>query len=370
MTSSDKIHVVVVGSGVIGLTTALSLQRTQRYTVTVVGSSTADDLDGPHSISQNWASPFAGANWRPYSDKGDALLRSIEEDTYFKLRDIAKESPEAGVRIVPIIDFGAYRNETELSFLNYVKNARQIDPELWPKTAAIGYTYDSLIVNVLQYLPWLTAQLRRLGGKVKKAHLEHILDALMYADGPCSVIINCTAMGSLSLGGVRDTTVYPIRGQTILVKAPSVNFTTTMPSDEDGKATYVIPRGDETVILGGVFQKHNWDRSEDKQTTEEILRNCLSLCPQLLGGHYGYPPRFTNEVSAEDIEALRSKIIRVNVGFRPSRRDGPRLEVERMNNVTVLHNYGQTSFGYQTSWGYASAAVRMLDAALTANPKL
>ncbi|KAI8321396.1 FAD dependent oxidoreductase [Martensiomyces pterosporus] len=356
MPAKPKTPVVVIGSGVIGLTTALSLQKTRRYAVTVVASDIADDLDGPHGISQDWASPFAGANWRPYSSKDNALLRAAEEEAYFKLRDIARESPEAGVRVVPIIDFGSGPSERELSFLNYAKNVRELDPRLWPKTASFGYTYDSLIVNVLQYLPWLTAQFRKLGGNVKRAHLDHILDALKHADGPCGVIVNCTAMGSLNLGGVKDSTVYPIRGQTILVRAPRVNFTTTLPSSEPEKATYVIPRGDETAILGGVFQRHNWDRSEDKQTTEEILRNCLSLCPQLLGRDYGHPQR--------------SKIIRVNVGFRPSRRDGPRLEVEKLHDVVVLHSYGQTSFGYQTSWGYASAAVRMLDVALINNPRL
>ncbi|KAJ1938993.1 D-amino acid oxidase [Linderina macrospora] len=361
--SSPKTAVVVVGSGVIGLTTALSLQRTNRYSVTVVGDHIAADLNGPHGISQDWASPFAGANWRSFAGFEHTKQRAAEEVGYFKLRDLARTTPEAGVKIVQMVDFGADLGERELVHRDYVANLQPIDRSEWPAGAVIGYKYDSLIINVLQYLPWLTKQFVAEGGQVKKARLEHILDATRYADN-CKVVVNCTAMGSRTLGGVNDNEMYPTRGQTLLVNAPNVNFTTMMPDSAGSKTkcTYVIPRGDGTVILGGVMEGDNWDRTECKSTTEDILRNCLSLCPQLLGK--GYAGTYSRDVPDADVEALRSKVIRVNVGFRPSRRSGPRLEAESKGDVVVLHNYGQSSFGYQSSWGYAHAAVRKLDAAL------
>ncbi|KAJ1953487.1 D-amino acid oxidase [Linderina pennispora] len=362
-TPSHKIAVVVVGSGVIGLTTALSLQRTNRYSVTVVADDVVADLHGPHNISQDWASPFAGANWRSFATIEQTEARAAEEEAYFKFRDIARTTPEAGVKIVDMVDFGDVPGECEMLHRNYVANLQPIDKAEWPAGASMGYKYDSLIINVLQYLPWLTEQFTAQGGQVKKARLDHILDATHYADN-CKVVVNCTAMGSRTLGGVLDKEMYPTRGQTLLVNAPSVDFTTMSPGNtgSETKCTYVIPRGDGTVILGGVMEKDNWDRSENKATTEEILRNCLSLCPQLLGeGHEG---RHSRDASDADVEALRNKLIRVNVAFRPSRRSGPRLEVENKGDVVVLHNYGQSSFGYQSSWGYALSAVRKLDAAL------
>ncbi|KAI7829933.1 FAD dependent oxidoreductase [Kickxella alabastrina] len=351
-----KTPVVVVGCGVIGLTTALILQRSQKYAVTVVGRETPDDLHGPHGISQDWTSPFAGANWRPYSLDHEQQVRAAEEETYFRMRDIARITPQAGVTILPMADFGADKAEakTTPSFLSYVQNLREINSALWPPNAAFGYAYDSLVVNVLQYLPWLAAELRKLGGVIKRAELKHIADAVRHVEGHCAVIVNCSAMGSRTLGGVMDAAMYPTRGQTILVQAPHVELTAMAPGASSDKATYVIPRADGTVIIGGVFEKNNSSREETIRTTDEVLRTCLAMCPQLLDSRI----------------AGSSFIIKVNVGFRPSRVGGPRLEVQKMGEITVVHNYGQSSYGFQTSWGYASVAARMLDAALATKPRL
>ncbi|KAJ2706142.1 hypothetical protein FB645_001899 [Coemansia sp. IMI 203386] len=367
-----KMPVIVIGCGVVGLTTALMLQRTQRYSVTAVGRDTPEDLRGPHGISQSWASPFAGANWRPYSADHEQQMQAAEQQTYFMMRDIARDSPQAGVKIVPIADFGSSKGErgTKPRFLGYVKGVQKIERRLWPQNAVFGYSYDSVIVNVPLYMSWLAAEFKSLGGTVRKGELEHISDALRYVEGGrCVAIVNCAAMGSYSLGGVGDTSVYPIRGQTLLVRAPHVDLTVTVPGSSEDRATYVIPRGDGTVILGGVFEKGSADARQDIQTTDEILHNCLGVCPQLLS-HHPAGRSFDNPVSKADVEELRKKIIAINVGFRPSRKGGPRLEVQRMGEIAVIHNYGQSSYGYQTSWGYASIAVRMLDAALSVNAKL
>ncbi|KAJ2786337.1 hypothetical protein GGI15_001583 [Coemansia interrupta] len=367
---NDKIPVVVVGSGVIGLTTAVTLQRTQRYQVTVIGRDTPDDLHGPPSVSQTWASPFAGANWRAYSGAHEPQLRMAEEQTYFRLRDIAQESPKSGVKIISMADFGANQKERSLTpaFLDYVKNLQKIERKNWPLNAAFGYSYDSVIVNVLQYLPWLAAELRRLGGVICRATLDHISDALKYADG-CSLIVNCSALGSATLGGVMDKNMYPVRGQTILVKAPHVNLTAMRPGETADKATYIIPRGNGTVILGGVFEARSNDMLKNTRTTDEILRNCLSMCPQLVGAHEP-TGMFRNAVTDDDVEKLRKNILAVNVGFGPAREGGPRLDVQREGGVTIVHNYGQASYGFQTSWGYASLAMHILDAALSGKAKL
>ncbi|KAI9501191.1 hypothetical protein GGI25_000582 [Coemansia spiralis] len=369
-----KVPVVVVGSGVIGLTTALTLQRTQRYSVTVIGRNTPDDLtESSGYISQDWASPFAGANWRPYALINNPIQRAAEEESYFLLREIAREFPgTSGVRIAPILDFGTSKFEipADLLHLSYVKNLKIIDPNtaVLPENASFGYIYDSLVINVLEYLPWLAREFCKLGGVIKAAEIRHIRDALMFVNSPYSVIVNCAAMGSYTL--VNDREMYPTRGQTLLADAPDINFTMLAPGNTPEKAVYVIPRGDGTAILGGVFEANSTTREEDLPTTEEILRNCLSLCPQLLGGIFGSPPKFKRKVTAEDVEKLRQKVRRVNVGFRPSRTNGPRLEIEYIDSIPILHNYGHSSFGYQSSWGYANAAVRMLDASLSNKPKL
>lgn len=49
-------------------------------------------------------------------------------------------------------------------------------------------------------------------------------------------------LGARFLGGLEDKDVYPIRGQTVLVRAPWVRFGRTETSHADGRVTYIIPR--------------------------------------------------------------------------------------------------------------------------------
>ncbi|KAJ3337933.1 hypothetical protein HDU93_000320 [Gonapodya sp. JEL0774] len=56
------------------------------------------------------------------------------------------------------------------------------------------------------------------------------------------------------------------------------------------------------------------------------------------------------------------EILKVNVGLRPQRAEGTRLESETMvakdgKKVLVVHNYGHGGWGFQSSWGSANAAV-------------
>ena len=57
------------------------------------------------------------------------------------------------------------------------------------------------------------------------------------------------------------------------------------------------------------------------------------------------------------IRAQTDRIFRVTVCLRPFRAAGPRLEVERVGDKTVVHNYGHGGSGWSLSWGSSSIAV-------------
>lgn len=80
---------------------------------------------------------------------------------------------------------------------------------------------------------------------------------------------------------------------------------------EPGETTYIIPRPDGSVILGGTFQHDNWDLSVDHKTARRIFERCTTFHPALL------PSR-------------GARVISHNVGLRPARRGGPRVEIENM----------------------------------------
>jgi D-amino-acid oxidase len=57
------------------------------------------------------------------------------------------------------------------------------------------------------------------------------------------------------------------------------------------------------------------------------------------------------------IRARVDRIFRVTVCLRPFRAAGPRLEVERVGDKTVVHNYGHGGSGWSLSWGSSGIAV-------------
>jgi D-amino-acid oxidase len=115
-----------------------------------------------------------------------------------------------------------------------------------------------------------------------------------------------------------------------------------------GEATYMIPRPSPYghVLIGGTFQEDSWDLSLDFNTARNIWKRCLQLAPQL-----------------NDKE---TKILGHNVGLRPARRGGARIEAEwfklpleseflptvgtevEKHDFLVIHAYG---FG-QVNWRY------------------
>src|SRR5438128_8891687 len=57
------------------------------------------------------------------------------------------------------------------------------------------------------------------------------------------------------------------------------------------------------------------------------------------------------------------RIFRVTVCLRPFRAAGPRLDVEKVGEKTVVHNYGHGGSGWSLSWGSSSVAVEKAMAA-------
>lgn len=83
-----------------------------------------------------------------------------------------------------------------------------------------------------------------------------------------------------------------------------------------------------------------------------IMQRCCDLCPEL-----GKP---------EDLQ-----VISHNVGLRPARRGGTRVELERWADGTpVVHNYGHAGAGYQSSWGTAEKAVELVRKAVGTRARL
>lgn len=86
--------------------------------------------------------------------------------------------------------------------------------------------------------------------------------------------------------GCLDEDVFPIRGQTVLVRAPWLKTGMSVSGFEKGPTSfsYIIPRTDGNAILGGTMEQGNWDTSINPETAEFILKNAYEICPELSHG--------------------------------------------------------------------------------------
>ena len=158
------------------------------------------------------------------------------------------------------------------------------------------------------------------------------------------------------LGGVEDKTVVPARGQIVVVRNEAGKMATISGTDDGSdEVSYVMTRAaGGGTILGGSYQKGNWESQVDPNLAIRIMSRAVKLVPALTGG--------------KGIEHL--DVIRHGVGLRPAREGGTRIEKERIGDVWVVHNYGAGGAGYQSSYGCAQAAVKLVDEALEIRAKL
>ena len=96
----------------------------------------------------------------------------------------------------------------------------------------------------------------------------------------------------------------------------------------------MIPRASGEVIIGGTREVDDWETQPREETTRDILRRALEICPAL-----ALPPHATEPVELAEL------VTGAVVGFRPTRDGGIRLEAETLKldageDLTVVHCYG------------------------------
>lgn len=140
-----------------------------------------------------------------------------------------------------------------------------------PAFASHSVSFTSLTINPVLYLRHvLSAILAFPNAHVHRHHVASLSDLVsspavlaVLSNIPPSAIVNCTGIGALSLGGVADETVFPTRGQVVQLRAPWLRegFTRQigkLDGGEGGERTYVIPRHNGEVIVGGTREINDW----------------------------------------------------------------------------------------------------------------
>jgi len=351
---ANQKNVVVVGAGVIGLSTALVLSKHKDLSITVV----AKHMPGDYDIE--YASPWAGANYFPVGKPGSNLQR-FEKATWSELDRICREIPEAGIHYQATRVYGREKDagtatgqwfeeltKEDAWFKDVVPNFRVLSKSELPEGCDRGTEFTSVCINTAVYLPWIVGQCVKAGVTIKRGILSHISEAgSFHTSGDANAVVNCTGLLASTLGGVMDSNVYPGRGQIVLVRnEPGVMVTVSGTDDGSEEATYIMQRAvGGGTILGGCLQHHSWESQPDPNLAQRIMQRSIDLCPSLV-------PK-TGKVT-------ELSVIRHGVGLRPMRIGGPRVEREKIDGVEVVHSYGHAGYGYQSGWGSAWEAEKQV----------
>jgi hypothetical protein len=92
-------------------------------------------------------------------------------------------------------------------------------------------------------------------------------------------------------------------------------------------------------------------------TGAALVVGALESCSiNTVGTKRGTPP--TPTVRLAPLHASPDRITAITVCTRPFRAQGPRLDVEKVGQKTVIHNYGHGGSGWSLSWGASGIAVQ------------
>ncbi|KAL3468995.1 hypothetical protein BJX99DRAFT_242324 [Aspergillus californicus] len=334
----EKETIVVIGAGVIGLSTALCLQShlTPSQKILLVAR------DWPHSTSINYASPWAGAHYRPVPGTSAQAQReeSQARRTYSHLKTQAT-IPGSGVEITEGVEHlesppPEYLDKSAIAqSYGHLDGFRYLGDEEMPRGVTWGVRYDTFVINSPVYCAHMLRRFVLKGGETREYTLANPQEAFYLADN-VRTVVNCSGVG------IGDPESFIIRGQTCLVRNP-VSATLTR-QNSDGTWSFCIPRPLEGgTIIGGTKQPHNWDPNPSPETREKLLAHASKWFP------------FTPESGG------KFDVIRDIVGRRPARQGGVRIEVEKVGEGrTIVHGYGAAGRGYETSWGIAEDVVSLV----------
>ena len=316
--TSGSRDVVIIGAGVCGLSTAITLLD-DGLSVEVYAA------DPPHRTT----SAAAGALWGPHLVGADERVAHWADETLRRFRELAANQ-EAGISEMAGLVASPGDSEAEPPpFTIGAGPATRCESAELPAGFAAGWRYTAPVVDMTAYLDYLLSQVLSKGGRLQLGPaLRDLAEAEHWWTAP--VIVNCAGIGARDL--VPDARLTPVRGQVVVAANPGLTEFFVGEREDPAEVTYIFPRG-PLVVLGGTQQRGESSLLPDPATAERILKLCVAAEPRLAG----------------------APVLGHRVGLRPVR-DGVRLEVQTMGGGRhLVHNYGHGGAGVTLSWGCAES---------------
>lgn len=357
-----KHKVAVIGGGISGITTAITLQLLGYETTCYAKQLVKEDIfDNPLFASQ-----YPAASVIPHSVDTDDLEQlfpasqsvfrqmyalhnfHVSKHRHFELFEFPEEPPAYSD---DLLNYSPIQDGREES-IPQRKNAKELH----------GWSFDCYITEWPNYIRQLYQVYRQIGGRIHRQEIERDeLTAL-----PAEIVINCAGVGALKLAD-DPASAQLIRGHLVHLygqpfirnnsnQVVSYNYTPGLSDYSTGgeaEDVYFYPINGQWIFGGSrqngtLDDKGSWHGDEYDDVinvdSKDIPRPIIELNRDILSNSFNVTPDF----SASDV--------RVYIGYRFIRKDAePSLKVEadEIGDKLFIHNYGHGGAGVTLSWGCA-----------------
>lgn len=299
-------EITVVGAGVIGLTTAVELQRAG-HRVQVVAAARGDAT----------TSAVAGALWFPFKAHPPERVNRWAIRSREHLTALAERVPAAGVDVLT-----AYEAADGPGLPWWAPCVPALTRVERSPLGCPAWRFEAPRVEPALFLPWLEQELARPIRVERVTSLDHL---------PGDYVVHCAGLGARALA--RDDSLQAVYGQTLLVEPGELDRGVSLGDERDeSRMLYAIPRR-STFVLGGCALPCSDDRplAPDPDITEAILARARAA-----GLRHG-------------------PLLGARAGLRPYR---PSVRLEREGRV--IHNYGHGGAGFTLAHGCAMEVAELL----------
>ena len=241
--------VTVVGSGIVGLTTAIVLQE-RGFKVTIIAKERFDKT----------LSSKVGAIWFPFKIQPEKKANHWALLAYERYQsEINKEN---GVSFIPFLTAHNAESNTDWTRQLPKGTVRKALPSELPKGIEMAFISTVPLAEPLLYLPYLFEQFSNNGGIFEERKIKGLEELSLLN----TLVINCTGLGAKEL--CNDDELHPMRGQ--ILRCKKMNIPSFVDATKKGALSYIVNRGEDCVI-GGTDYENDWNKNVETADTNLIL---------------------------------------------------------------------------------------------------
>ncbi|KAK2761191.1 hypothetical protein FQN54_001712 [Arachnomyces sp. PD_36] len=282
--------------------------------------------------------------------------------------------------------------ELKVKHLNITKNPDPADPGWKDALGRIqhtshgvkwGYRHKAPVIDTDTAMGFLMDLVKGKGAVLETRALQgdlHLHERELMDDFQADIIVNASGLGARQLA--KDEQVFPVRGAVRRVLLGSSSAPSEQPNEnteqraareleaervksdqflkgnallvpaqydkrnQPSKTIFIVPRRDDTLIVGSIIQRNNWQLNNLTKNSPEV---------QMMWDRANSFVKGIRDEDPPDGRALAR-------GLRPFSHSNVRVSADiRTNSCRVVHNYGHGGSGWTLAVGCAWSCVQIVE---------